>query len=200
MTYYILSTTKKTGGTLLLHQLALDLINKGCLAYIYYQENSDLKKSIFFDIPIARPNDSSSSTVIIPEILTSCASAYTQSDVYIWWLSVDNYFRVKHLSFMKDIFNRYASLLLRKRLSLSSLIKYKHLAQSYYAKQFLSDNHIKSNILGDYLPPEYFEYTSQQGARKKNILYNIPKRNLNSIFLFYKKNYLIDLKIVKVKN
>lgn len=177
MTIYILSSKKKTGGTFLLHQLGACLNGFGHEVIFDYGD-PNCTQSIYFDFKISSVKDLSNNTVIIPEIYSSSAKKFHNATVYIWWLSVDNFFRQKRENVFIDFVKSLSSLCLGKRSSLRSLRKYNHLTQSYYAKNFLSNHSISSVMLSDYLDEKFLTCGNASiatGNRRNRILYNPSK-------------------------
>lgn len=178
MKFFILSTVKKTGGTYLLHQLASCLEDYGHEVFFDYSD-SNRTKSIYGDFNVCESVDSSDYTFIVPEILALKAINIKNANVYIWWLSVDNFFRYKRNDIFVDYFKSFSSLFLRKRPFFVELRKFKHLAQSYYAYEFLSNKGVDSFILSDYLDEVFFEHDSYFDAVRNDIILYNPSKGKN---------------------
>lgn len=177
MTIYIFSSKKKTGGTFLLHQLGLCLSDFGHDVFFDYRDSS-CTRSIYFDFKLSSGKDTSDNIVVIPEIYSSLADDFNSAKVFIWWLSVDNFFRYKRENAFIDFIKSYSSLFLGKRSSLKSLRKYNHLTQSHYAKIFLNKHSISSVMLSDYLDDKFLTCANGNIAisnRRNVILYNPSK-------------------------
>lgn len=177
MTIYIISSKKKTGGTLCLHQLGLCLSDFGHEVIFDYRDSS-CTHSIYFDFKISSVKDTSDNIIVIPEIYSSLARDFNSAKVFIWWLSVDNFFRYKRENILIDFIKSHFSLFLGKRSSLKSLRKYNHLTQSHYAKIFLNNHSISSVMLSDYLNDEFLTYENAKvgiSNRRNIILYNPSK-------------------------
>jgi hypothetical protein len=171
-----------TGGPELLHQLVHTINQNGGNANIVYFPFN--KK---FDIPseyekyhvkiVQNTTVSSDSIVIIPEIATGFLKYYKTNRVFIWWLSVDNYFKAMPNNIYQKI-----KFLVKKSirhqnspLSLDNMAGVEHLTQSYYAKEFLLAHGYQSEMLSDYLNDNHF-INNMFLTDKVNIISYNPKK------------------------
>lgn len=200
--YVVCPGAFKTGGTELAHQLVYKLNNKGINAKIAY---SSSKNGVFMhpafaeyindyvklnDIP-----DNENTIIVFPETLTDLISNYSLATIYVWWMSVDNYYNrrnmsleVKEYGFPKAILSFFKSKVFfkkygrRKYLPLSNMTNVKmHLVQSDYAFDFLKKNGITNvKYLTDYINKEYTErYSAIDITKKENyVIYNPRKGKL----------------------
>ncbi|RYE13916.1 MAG: hypothetical protein EOP34_07735, partial [Rickettsiales bacterium] len=91
-----------TGGTELLHQLVYKLINVFNIeAYIFYPNvewkfefNPTPAKFVKYigNNWVENVEDVSENIIIIPETFTKMVEKYNHTILWIWWLSVDNFF------------------------------------------------------------------------------------------------------------
>ena len=196
MTFYILSTEKKTGGSYLLHQLADELDFLGHDVFVSYPLGGRVESSIFFDLNVSEAKDSIDSVVIVPEIFSSLVSRFPSSKIYFWWLSVDNFFRARHDSLIKDFLRRYLSLILGKRQPLSRLSRCHHLVQSNYAKTFLKSRGFESESLSDFLNPDFLSLSPAPDKRNPVILYN-PSKGIDTTQLLIRSFTAYDFKPIQ---
>lgn len=187
-----------TGGTELLHQLVDVLRNNGAEAYIYYIGEPDAaipdafkRYNIQQSLEIVDREDN---IVVLPETLFKHHIDIKYARIYLWWLSVDNFYNgcmfnlpLKELfDFSKRMFvdrfilnfKGYASPEdKRGRISLNSLSseRYVSLYQSEYAHHFLYTKGFKYVLpLKDYINTEFYEIPKVSG-RENIVLYNPAK-------------------------
>lgn len=169
-----------TGGTELLHQLVHELRANDCDAVISYypfeQNFSTPGRFLKYDAPSESFCDDDRHFIVLPEVATGIAKNIKKAKVGIWWLSVDNYFLLKHQSKLRDIYVRYKSAI-KHRLPLYRMHKMIHFVQSAYAAEYLKKHGIKSYPLSDYLGCEHFEGAERVNVKDKEdiIVYN-PKK------------------------
>jgi len=180
----------ETGGVECLHQLCDVLRSNNIDAYMYYY-----KKSSYESIPnqyrqynikvLEKFKDDSSQLVVLPEIFCEHMFLFKKSVVFIWWLSIDNYF--KYCFSNMNIISKTKHIL---KSILNSSIKYKfkfenlnsnvqHLCQSQYAKEFLlkkSVNLSKTHMLNDYINEVYTTPSQTNKIIKKDIVLYNPKK------------------------
>ena len=95
----------KTGGVELLHQLVYELNHERLdahIAYIHEPRNGiieEYRKYIIDYILLDDITDSSDTLIIIPERYTWLARRFSYCEKAIWWLSLDNYLKRKHVIF-----------------------------------------------------------------------------------------------------
>lgn len=168
-----------TGGPELLHQFVDSLNKKGDLAsIIYYPFESK------FEVPVAYKSynvnhkafndvDFDGHAVVIPEILTGYKRYFPDSKIYIWWMSVDNYFN----HFPKGLRKLIAKLLSYKKtpIKVEKLTDCCHLAQSEYAREFLTSKELKTYMLSDYLNQEHLNRVVDLSKKQNIICYNPAK-------------------------
>ncbi len=168
-----------TGGPELLHQLVHELREMGRNAFIAYYpfENTfecpePYKK---YNAPQSSLIDEKDTFVLVPETATWIIKRLKKSGVGVWWLSVDNYLRVRDQSKLKDLYHRLKGpmrmmLLFKKR-------RLVHFTQSRYAEVFLAKAGISSAPLTDYLGSDHLARPSNMdAAAKENIVAFNPKK------------------------
>ncbi|MGI2173250.1 hypothetical protein [Shewanella ulleungensis] len=190
-----------TGGPELLHQLVDSLNKKGDVASIvYYPFESN------FDVPNAYKHynvnhkvfsdvNFEGNAVVLPEILTGYKRFFPKSKVYIWWMSVDNYF--KHfptgLRRLKNKLLNYK----KSPIRVHKLTDCSHLAQSEYAREFLANYGLTTYMLSDYLNQEHLDREVDLSKKQNIISYN-PLKGIEvtqKIRDFYK-----DYQFVPIQN
>lgn len=192
----------KTGGTELLHQLVYKLNGLGLhaqIAYTYAEDGKYLNPAFseYVEQYVLENDivDNAKNILVIPENCTHYIRRFSNIRIYLWWLSVDHYFKnyiqnpVKHFQvFWKELgvtgelinlikhyirgkYRRERSVLLKDmgRVSL-------HMVQSQYAYHFLQEAGIKNvHYLSDYLNSAYLK--KAQGVKtegKQNIVVYNP--------------------------
>ena len=166
-----------TGGTELLHQLVYKLINNYKIeAYIFYpnvqKELGDCPTPSKFvkyigNNWVEKLEDSPNQILIIPETTPHIIDKYNKTELWIWWLSVDNFFLnlgtgISYKTYIKPnlkwklikLFNLKPYKKLNKVLNtLSNKQNIKlHLYQSEYANLFLQKLGVQHiNSLSDYI-------------------------------------------------
>ena len=185
----------KTGGTELCHQLVETINKMGREAHILYTYspngkylNPAFEKYVedytVLDKTLYRKKDI---TVVIPETLSLEIEKFEHADIYLWWMSVDNYYHGQNwklfyqeygtLRFMKWLI--FGSKFRKKYLKITKMDRVKlHLVQSEYARSFLVDNGIVNiKKLSDYINPAHFEFDAvgKNQIKKDIVLYNPSK-------------------------
>jgi hypothetical protein len=160
-----------SGGPEALHQLAGALRSRGVDASLLYYPEVAGGVSVpepygCYDVRVTRELDDSPSTlVVIPEVMTSFAWRLRHAQKAFWWLSVDNYFKWKHC-------NPGPSVLVSRPDSV-------HLCQSAYARRFLAQHGVGPvMMLSDYVSEGVFS-GSQPGFRIPCVAYN-PKKGVET--------------------
>ncbi len=137
-----------SGGPEALHQFAGALREKGVdSAMVYYPGAPEQAVPAPYQRygvavrPVAE--DGADTVVIIPEVVTSLAWRFPLAKKAIWWLSIDNYFKWRHLNPGPSVLDPRAGLM--------------HLCQSYYARDFLSRRRVAPlSMLTDFLTDDAF--------------------------------------------
>ena len=175
-------TRSVTGGPELLHQLVDQLRKNGhdaTIVYLPIGEPFECPEPYrVYDAPQSQLQDETGVLVIVPEVATATLRMLRHASRAVWWLSVDNYLCVKRESPSKDVYWRYKSLLLQRRLPLRSLRKFHHFAQSHYALEFLGKAGIKAFPLTDYLGAAHLEQAVRPPPAKKDIIIYNPKKGV----------------------
>ena len=228
--YIVAPAATATGGPELLHQLAFHMRNTlGIDAYMYYIPSHKCdpvhpEYQMYSNPYVKDIEDVEVNLIIVPEVkyAIDILNNYKRIRKAIWWLSVDNFFVSWTLSSKKKFFferslNKLSQLisgrhvfdtrelvLRRIGMHLSYLervksVKY-HLAQSYYAMDFLIRNGIPPQdvfYLSDYLN-EKFLSTEVPLYKKENVVVYNPQKG----FLFTKKlmDFSRDIKFVPLVN
>ena len=188
-----------TGGPELLHQLVDALRILGHQAYITYYpfdepfECPEVYKK--YDVPQIKFYEDPDAFYVVPEEATWILNKIPHENAAVWWLSVDNYFNAKHQSWLRDLYKRYKSLL-RCRVSLNRLKRYKHFVQSKYAEEFLAKAGISSLFLSDYLSAEHLVSRDLSVPRKNIVVYN-PKKGQKQTLKLRQMNPDIDFVPIK---
>ncbi len=148
--------------------------------------------------------DDPSNTIIFPEIYLMQVKQYPLSRKYIWWLSID--FGLKFLDVIERLYNpknllsrifcklilffkklpagnyfydKYNQLYLNRYISWTNSNGIIHLAQSYYALDFLSKRKvIKLCYLSDYLRQDFLDKAVYHITDKRDIVVYNPKKGL----------------------
>lgn len=169
-----------TGGPELLHQLVDELRKNGHDATIVYLplnvpfECPEPYK--IYDAPQSALLDEKGVLVVVPEVATAILRQLKNAESVVWWLSVDNYFGITRESKFIDAYLYLRSILVGRRLSIMALRRYRHLAQSYYALQFLERIGARAYLLGDYLRGEFFDTKNNAFQKKRDIIAYNPKK------------------------
>ncbi|WP_165707384.1 hypothetical protein [Pectobacterium polaris] len=191
-----------TGGPELLHQLASTLQNLGVDSYMLYtpfekkfttpiQYQKYNTKVIDFEKEKVKGN-----IIIIPETLTHLINKFQDSEVFIWWLSIDNYFDGLLPTNFKNKRKHLTRVFKKKRASLYSLSKKGNITQSEHARLFLEKYKIKSFMISDYLNNTHTE--EKQRTRKENIIVYNPKKGYKITSKLIEKYH--ELKFIPIEN
>ncbi len=168
---YVLCPYAVTGGPEALHQLADAIYTyvtpKVYMVYFGNDEEKQLKApdrySSYKNGGILKEKDiidDEESIIVIPEINIEKVTQYTKAKMYLWWLSVDNFFHHidKHLVEYMNLINKVSL----------------HMCQSYYSIDF-----IKKCGIPKYKIVEVSDYTIVSSDSQKNkeniVLYNPAK-------------------------
>ena len=189
----IFSSSTETGGTECLHQLCDLLRSNNFDAAMHYNLNSTIDVVLDqykkYNIEVLKKfTDDPNQIVVLPDIFCEHMFMFKHSQVFIWWLSVDNYLKY---SFSKmSILNKFKhitkSLLnssINYRFNFSNLkSNVKHLCQSQYAKEFLILNSVSENklyFLNDYINEVYTNQSEKNYVTKKDIVLYNPKKGID---------------------
>lgn len=179
----ISSTHAATGGTELLQQICKQLRDEKLHASMYYTEeyeNSNVKMK--FESIYNNPYDDQiqgESIAIVPETELDFMwkNKALFSKIFIWWLSVDNYYGSNKLenNWLKKIYHY-----LKHKRNMIFLKKCSHLVQSQYAYDYLVNdlkiNNDKIDYLSDYLNEVYLSEKNINLNKKEDIILYNPKK------------------------
>lgn len=180
-----------TGGAELLHQLCHELQEQHFEAeMIYYYRQTD--KFIQTEINPAytkyvsqtmshSASDIEGNTVVFPEVMAYLAKKFKKARVLIYWLSVDNY--IINFSWDNYLCNGMSRTFeelkkLGRRPNFRTLGKYKHIAQSVYAMDYLAKHNIASDLVSDFINSDYFENENVISQNKSNVICYNPKKGI----------------------
>ena len=170
------SNSLKNGGAETLHQFAYHLKKNNFNVFLNYfpDEKVDLPDNLIeYNIPRTYFVDDPYHINIIPEVKTARTKYILKGKIIVYWLSVDGYYRRSlDAPFWKN-WNYYRKTL-SDRVFLFKLRKYSHLANSYYAKDFLKKKQINSFELKGYIS-NFFNGEFDIKNKKNTILYNPAK-------------------------
>ncbi|WP_147319893.1 glycosyltransferase family protein [Chitinophaga silvisoli] len=175
-----------TGGPELLHQLVSALSSKGFDISIYYvpvQENPVHENYLKYNCKfVTQIEDDPQNILIIPEALLFKTKAFKHIRKCVWWLSIDNLFKYGLSPRFYQYIRRLGGENLFRKSVMIGEVKGKfdyHIAQSYYAIDFLDKHGIKAGYLSDYLNTDFLQDSRQVDYNKKlpQVLYN-PKKGI----------------------
>lgn len=192
MVYIFAVDGLKTGGPELLHQLAFVLNSIGVGAKMVYVKNS-------FPLEITRADvideyacycseteanlseiDQEENMVVVPEILYEIFDDIHQATKVAWWLSVDGYKNIlkDKYGFSDEDFNDISNLDYYKFRERDDVF---HLAQSYYAIDFLTTTlgipNERIDYLSDYINDVYLQINPEElDIQRKNMVIFNPKK------------------------
>lgn len=202
MIYVLCPAGVKTGGTELLHQLVFQINNLSSKqkAQLVYTGTGNIYPVKSFEkyvnenwIKEADVIENKENIIVIPETSLSEFNKFKLGKKYIWWLSVDNFYRTGFNGWKNingtvrqlGVYHTVGSLLkgrvqnYKKEINSADL----HLFQSYYASHFLKNTGIlnsKKVYLSDYINDLYIDKSAGalKHSRENIVLYN-PKKGLN---------------------
>lgn len=175
-----------TGGPELLHQLVAALSLKGFHISMYYvpvMENPVHENYQKYNCKFASHiEDDQNNLLIIPEALLFKAGNFKKIRKCVWWLSVDNLFKYGLAPRFYQYIRRLAGEKIYRKSVMVGEVKGKfkyHIAQSYYAIDFLNRNGIGAGYLSDYLNADFLADSREVDYSKKlpQVLYN-PKKGV----------------------
>jgi hypothetical protein len=200
---FILSPSKFTsGGPELLHQLCHELNMLGFMSYMHYvdgESTNDRVPEVYktYNLRVSEIIDTESNLIIIPESYPSFVNKYSKIRVCFWWLSVDNYFQT-FKDFRKEYYLKisyFERLLIKLKLKTPEPLKVTnkifsnnvfHLAQSFYAVNFLQEKGLSAELLSDYINDSFLDMKVDFNKKANIILYN-PAKGLNNLKPFFEK-------------
>lgn len=166
-----------TGGSELVHQLSHELTSLNFdSSIIYYPLNTKFsvpEEYSIYNVNQSNFDDSKDNIILLPEVATRFAWKINRAKIAIWWLSVDNYYRKKGDSKLKDTIKYYKDLIRLRLMPLRLMKSYFHFSQSVYAREHLSEHKLNSELLSDYLNPIHFK--NRFKTKEDIILYNPVK-------------------------
>lgn len=215
--YVLTAPFYKTGGTELCHQLVYAINNLGGEAKILYKNTSDgnylnpsFQKYVSdYDVLSNDVFENFDGIVVIPESETLFIPKFKKAKIYLWWMSVDNYFKYQNIKYIyeekkllrtiKYLFTGYQ--IKKKYLPLNQMTNVKlHLAQSKYAVNFLNSNGIYNvRYLSDFINEDYINNAKQvKNSNKENVVLYNPSKGI----LFTKKIIKMNpnLKFIPLQN
>ena len=144
-----------TGGSELIHQLCHELDSLNLRSYIcYYPFHINYEtpnEYSIYKVEQCALEDSPDNIIILPEVSTKYAWNIKKSKIGIWWLSVDNYYRKKRDSLLKDQTKYFKDLIRLRLMPIFLMKKYLHFVQSKFAHDHLKNHNLSSEFLSDYL-------------------------------------------------
>jgi hypothetical protein len=185
--YVLCPGNSVTGGPELIHQF-VDVINNqgGSASILYYPFENDFSIPDAYknyNVKVTKYNDNFSKNftdvIIVPEVATRYISLFKGKKVFIWWLSIDNYFKPTVSTIVGKIKYVIKKVIKHKSLpvKLTDMKDYGHLVQSYYAKTFLENYGYQSLPLSDYLNENHLNQDIDLQKKKNIICYN-PKKGV----------------------
>ena len=196
-----------TGGVELLHQL-VDSINKfsdnqAFICHYPFGKRFELSKQYEkYNCPIIEFEsiDKDHDVIILPEVYTHLTNKFNIKNIYLWWMSVDNYRNSHAITYA--LRNRFAPWkyidIIRGKSKLQMMGG--HLCQSEYAKLFLQSYGIHNTLdLSDYINEDYVLSSSKYNniIRKSVVVYN-PAKGIHQTRILM--NSLPDVNFVPVVN
>lgn len=165
-----------TGGVELLHQFVDRLVNNGCDAaicyYPFFKKYKIPENYQQYNCPVLeyRAIKDIPGKIILPEVYSYLSKSFKKHEVYLWWMSVDNYINSGSWSFsIKNFFFPWRYLEVNNELFNEAFKG--HFFQSEYAKIYLEKYSINNLwYLSDYLNVDYLD-------NGKNVNYSL-KENL----------------------
>lgn len=189
-----------TGGPHLLHQLcwALGKIKKNsAVCYLPFDEvHTTPEPYKIYNVDIITAKEiHQRDTIILSEYNTKLVKNFAGNQIYIWWLSVDNFYRFKTNNFLVNLYKYFFGPFIFRE-GFKNLRKYHHLAQSHYAISFLNKKRINAEYLSDFLSKEHF--TQPSSCKKENIVAYNPKKIPKNILDFVKT--LRNIQFIPIEN
>lgn len=196
-----------SGGAESLHNLVLQLRGIGLRADLVYFPGvgvDEAKASNYFVdyglLPTAL-DDSGETIIIFPETLCMEALKLKHAQAAIWWLSVDNFLRIKHGNFW-DKWRYFKSVMRRERPfgGLSALRRLRHFSKCRYDEIFLGMHGIHFERITGPISYRYIEASKCLDVwlrQKKDLILYSPETPKSIITLV--KNELPKVALVEMK-
>lgn len=174
-----------TGGPELLHQLACELAKNGVESSVLYYPYGNNKTSpayAKYNVNVVEYSSvkDDDCIFIFPEVATNLTYDFKSKNKFIWWLSVDNYFKAYPKGLYGRIKFKVKSILSESLIPIpmSEMKNYKHLSQSEYGLQFLREYNIFDAFkLSDYLNDVHLNNRVDIKAKENIVAYN-PKKGV----------------------
>lgn len=183
MIYILSSTHAATGGTELLQQLCFQLNNNGIPAVMFYTEKyEESKVQLKFEKMYRNPftnHIEDEAVAVVPETEIDSFQKIKRefSKIYIWWLSVDNYYASgrNKTNIIRDAYRNVKHF---RNIKLFKMAY--HCVQSEYARLYLTKEIgiVESRIfyLSDYINEDYLKEKNISLSKKENIILYNPKK------------------------
>lgn len=174
-----------TGGVELLHQLVDGLTELGCNAaicyYPFFKKYTIPMQYQRYNCPVVKYSEINriSAQIVLPEVYGYLSNNFEGSNIYFWWMSVDNYINSGSWKFaVKNFFPPWRYLQIGSHDFSANICG--HLCQSEYAKLYLEGFGIKNSIyLSDYINAQYLECgESIDYTKKENIVAYNPAKGI----------------------
>ncbi len=183
MIYIACPPALATGGPELLHQFAAKIRELGGEAAMYYpgREPADpvVPRYREYGVPFTRSIAAAGAAdvLVVPETMTGELYTNQRMQRWIWWLSVDNFHAATQVTKRKARIRRFLGL---DRVYKVGEVGFGHMAQSYYAIDFLARHGVTGvEYVSDYLNPAFLATAvAANRAREDRVLYN-PKKGLD---------------------
>lgn len=177
-----------TGGTELLHQFCNKLNAFGFNASMYYVNINKSQDPIHpnfkkYDVTYSSNiSDDPENVLIVTETQTSILFNYSKIRKIIWWLSVDFFFRGR-----KSKIETFLGL--KKKFNFTKKnAEILHIAQSYYALDFLKQHDINGFFLSDFLNSDFLSNAGFSIKRKQDIVLYNPLKGIKFTKRIIKKS------------
>ena len=201
------SNSLLNGGAETLHQLAFHLKENNYNSYINYFPDIDITNLpdnlLKYQIPKKNFIDDYNIINIIPEVETFRSKLISKGNCIIYWLSIDSYFRKNEDKPFWKNWNYYRKSM-KKRVFLFNLKKYHHLANSYYAQEFLNKKKFSTTLIRGYIS-DFFDGKFDTKKKENIILYNPTKdqthyKKIKKLFPQYKFVGLSNMSKMELKD
>jgi hypothetical protein len=176
--FVLCPATLVSGGPEALHQLAHHAAALGHDAQVFYVPDIDGPTQAAYRGYGTRRStqliDAPDSVIVVPEIYPHLLPQFDHARRMLWWLSVDNAHKSE-----SDRLAANPGLFTLER-SFAPEFGITHLAQSEYARSFLTQRGVVAPMLTDYLSPEFLRQARELRATPKRdiVAYN-PKKGLD---------------------
>lgn len=111
--YVVCLRTLKNGGKELAYQLVYKLNKKRTNAKISYSSSKfhpAFSKNTNDYVELNDISDNENTIIVLPETLTDLITNYSSATMYVWWMSVDNYYNRRNMHLEEEYgFNRAIS-------------------------------------------------------------------------------------------